>query len=87
LAKFRGLAGRRRDARLASRRGRQRSDYEDGRQINLEGRTAETRFDFYDWQLFGADVYGLATAFDTTDADVDGFIDTVRTSASSARSR
>jgi threonine aldolase len=46
----------------------------------------EHGFDFYDWQLFGADVHRLATAFATTDAEVDAFIDTVRTSTSSPRS-
>ena len=46
----------------------------------------ERGFDFYDWQLFRADVYRLATAFATTDAEVDAFIDTVRTSTSSPRS-
>jgi len=43
-------------------------------------------FDFYDWQLFGPDVYRLATAWATTDAEVDALIDVVRTSASTARS-
>jgi threonine aldolase len=43
-------------------------------------------FDFYDWQLFGADVHRLATAYATTDAEVDAFIETVRTSGSLARS-
>jgi threonine aldolase len=43
-------------------------------------------FDFYDWQLFGADVYRLATAYATTDAEIDAFIDTVRTSVSSGLS-
>jgi threonine aldolase len=28
-------------------------------------------FDFYEWSLFGEDVYRLVTAFDTTDAEVD----------------
>jgi threonine aldolase len=46
----------------------------------------ERGFDFYDWQLFGADVYRLATAYATTDAEVDAFIEVVRTSTSSARS-
>lgn len=46
----------------------------------------ERGFDFYDWQLFGADVYRLATAFATTDGEVDAFIDTVRTSTTSPRS-
>jgi len=46
----------------------------------------ERGFDFYDWQLFGADVHRLATAFATTDAEVDAFIDTVRTSTSIPRS-
>jgi threonine aldolase len=46
----------------------------------------ERGFDFYDWQLFGADVFRLATAFATTDAEVDAFIDTVRTSTSIAQS-
>jgi threonine aldolase len=46
----------------------------------------ERGFDFYDWQLFGADVYRLATAFATTDAEVDAFIETVCTSTSSAAS-
>lgn len=35
-------------------------------------------FDFYDWQLFGPDVYRLAAAYATSDADVDAFIDAVR---------
>jgi len=42
-------------------------------------------FDFYDWQLFGPDVYRLATAYATTDAEVDAFIETVRTSVSGPR--
>ncbi len=42
-------------------------------------------FDFYDWQLFGADVHRLATACSSTDAEVDAFIETVRTSTSTAR--
>jgi threonine aldolase len=46
----------------------------------------ERGFDFYDWQLFGADVYRLSTAFATTDEEVDAFIDTVRTSTSTPRS-
>jgi len=41
-------------------------------------------FDFYDWQLFGADVHRLATACATTDAEVDAFIETVRKSAPAA---
>ena len=35
-------------------------------------------FDFYDWQLFGPDVYRLATAFATSDADIDAFVAIVR---------
>jgi len=46
----------------------------------------ERGFDFYDWQLFGADIYRLATAFATTDAEVDAFIETVRTSTLVPRS-
>lgn len=46
----------------------------------------ERGFDFYDWQLFGADVYRLATACATTDAEVDAFIETVRKSDPSVRS-
>jgi threonine aldolase len=46
----------------------------------------ERGFDFYDWQLFGADVHRLATAYATTDAEVDAFIETVRTSTSSSQS-
>jgi threonine aldolase len=46
----------------------------------------ERGFDFYDWQLFGADVHRLATAYATTDAEVDAFIDTVRTSTPIPRS-
>jgi threonine aldolase len=46
----------------------------------------ERGFDFYDWQLFGTDVYRLATAYATTDAEVDAFVDTVRTSTSAAPS-
>jgi Threonine aldolase len=42
-------------------------------------------FDFYDWQLFGSDVYRLATAYATSDADVDAFIAAVRTSERSGR--
>jgi len=38
--------------------------------------------DFYDWPLFGADVYRLATAYATTDAEVDAFIETVHPSVS-----
>jgi threonine aldolase len=45
----------------------------------------ERGFDFYDWQLFGPDVYRLATAYATTDAAVDAFIETVRTSVSGPR--
>jgi threonine aldolase len=46
----------------------------------------ERGFDFYDWQLFGADVYRLATAYSSTNAEVDAFIETVGTSTSSPRS-
>lgn len=52
----------------------------------LVGTLREHGFDFYDWQLFGADVYRLATAYATTDAEVDAFVETVRTSVSDPRS-
>jgi threonine aldolase len=45
----------------------------------------ERGFDFYDWQLFGTDVYRLAAACTTTDVDVDAFIETVRQSGLRAR--
>ncbi len=43
-------------------------------------------FDFYDWQLFGADVHRLATSYATTDRDIDAFVDVVRKSGSTSRS-
>jgi len=46
----------------------------------------ERGFDFYDWLLFGENVHRLATAFATTDAEVDALIDVVRTSTSNRRS-